>query len=263
MKRSIWQFQPIGVFHCAERYPYDAARQGVVGEATGVVRLDEGRGFEEALRDLGGFSRLWLVYVFHQNANWRPMVLPPRGRRKVGVFACRAPYRPNPIGISCVELQAVNGLEVHVRGHDLLDGTPILDIKPYLAYADSFPDATTGWLAETAADPLYTVAFEAAAVERVAWLNKRGVPCIGDFLRRQLERDPCSGKRKRIRPLSRSEGMWEIAYRTWRAHYRVEEGGRMVHIFRVESGYSAADLADSVDPHEDKATHREFLAAFA
>lgn len=255
-----WRFTPIGVFHCAERFPYDAPRQGAAGGCSGVARLEKGHGYEEALNELSGFSRIWILYVFHKNSNWRPMIQPPRGRHKVGVFASRAPYRPNPIGLTCAELVAVDGLELTVRGHDLLDGTPILDIKPYLAYADSFPEAASGWLAETAAEPLFEVALSTEAAASVEWLKAHGVSCLEDFLRRQLERDPLSRKRKRVRPLPDDDGLWEIAYRTWRAAFRVDPGKQQALVLGIESGYSAADLANPADPHKDKALHREFLA---
>lgn len=143
------EFNPIGVFRCREESPQEVPRQAALGEGNlGEVVLTAGCNYDQALQDLDGFERIWLVFAFDRNADWRPLTKPPRGSRKVGVFACRSPYRPNGIGISCVELLAVDGLRVVVRDHDLLDGTPILDIKPYIPYCDSFPDVATGWLAE-------------------------------------------------------------------------------------------------------------------
>ena len=108
----------------------------------------------DALRGLEGFSHLWLIWVFDraERKDWSPTVRPPRlgGNRRMGVFATRSPFRPNPIGLSCVELAAVewstsDGPVLHVRGADLVDGTPILDIKPYLPYCDAKPQATGGF----------------------------------------------------------------------------------------------------------------------
>lgn len=108
----------------------------------------------DALRGLEGFSHLWLIWVFDRAArkDWSPTVRPPRlgGNRRMGVFATRSPFRPNPIGLSCVELAAVewstpDGPVLHVRGADLVDGTPLLDIKPYLPYCDAKPQATGGF----------------------------------------------------------------------------------------------------------------------
>ena len=108
----------------------------------------------DAVRGLEGFSHIWLVWMFSQavRENWSPTVRPPRlgGNARMGVFATRSPFRPNPIGLSCVELAAVewstpDGPALHVRGADLVDGTPILDIKPYLPYCDAKPQATGGF----------------------------------------------------------------------------------------------------------------------
>lgn len=108
----------------------------------------------DALRGLEGFSHLWLIWEFSQavRKDWSPTVRPPRlgGNARMGVFATRSPFRPNPIGLSSVRLDRVephtpSGPILHVSGADLLDGTPIFDIKPYLPYADAHPDAQGGW----------------------------------------------------------------------------------------------------------------------
>lgn len=127
-----------------------------------IVFTDEFR-VREALRGLEGFSRLWLVWGFSANkpakGEWQPTVRPPRlgGNTAMGVWATRSPYRPNPIGLSCVELQRVDGMELVIRGADLMDGTPIYDIKPYIAYADSFPDALCGFASEAPGKKLRVV----------------------------------------------------------------------------------------------------------
>ncbi len=108
----------------------------------------------EALRGLEGFSHLWLIWEFSQarRAKWSPTVRPPRlgGNQRMGVFATRSPFRPNPMGLSCVKLKEVrlhtpDGPVLRVAGADLLDGTPIYDIKPYLPYADCKPEAVGGF----------------------------------------------------------------------------------------------------------------------
>ncbi len=110
----------------------------------------------DAVRGLDGFSHLWLVWVFseHVDAGWSPTVRPPRlgGNTRMGVFATRAPYRPNPIGLSAVKLERIemhptDGPVLHLSGVDLMDGTPILDIKPYVPLADCIPTATEGFTA--------------------------------------------------------------------------------------------------------------------
>ncbi len=110
----------------------------------------------EALRGIGDFSHLWLIWEFSRarRDHWSPTVRPPRlgGNRRMGVFATRSPFRPNPIGLSCVKLEEVilrseEGPLLIVSGADLMDGTPIYDIKPYLPYADSHPEASGGFAA--------------------------------------------------------------------------------------------------------------------
>jgi tRNA-Thr(GGU) m(6)t(6)A37 methyltransferase TsaA len=138
------------------RSPYarriDAPHQSTVieGTETGAVAeaiIEFVEGFPEAaLGDLAGFQRIWLLFAFHRSEGWKAQVKPPRGGGKRGVLATRSPHRPNPIGLSAVELVAVEGLSLRVRGIDLLDGTPILDIKPYVPYADAFPESRAGWI---------------------------------------------------------------------------------------------------------------------
>lgn len=122
-----------------------------------IVFMPEYR-VKEAFRDIEGYSHLWLIWEFSEaiRENWSPTVRPPRlgGNKRTGVFATRSPFRPNPIGLSCVKLEKIDfdtpeGPVLYVSGADLLSGTPIYDIKPYLAYADSYPDATGGFTDST------------------------------------------------------------------------------------------------------------------
>ena len=128
---------------------------GLVKEAWGEIILEPEFRNPEALRELEGFSHLWLVFIFHQSvrAEWKPTVRPPRlgGNKRIGVFASRSPFRPNPIGLSAVKLEGLDldhlsGPLIKVSGVDLVAGTPILDIKPYIPYADSIPGALGGYV---------------------------------------------------------------------------------------------------------------------
>ncbi|HEY8925955.1 MAG TPA: tRNA (N6-threonylcarbamoyladenosine(37)-N6)-methyltransferase TrmO [Polyangia bacterium] len=112
-----------------------------------VLELDPASIPESALTDLEGMERLWVVSWLHRGGTWAPRVMPPRGPRvRRSLFSTRSPDRPNPIGLSAVKLVRIEGRRLHVRGIDLIDGTPILDLKPYLPYADAFPDAKAGWI---------------------------------------------------------------------------------------------------------------------
>ena len=128
----------------------------------------------DALRGLEGFSRIWIIWQFSEavRQEWSPTVRPPRlgGNTRMGVFATRSPFRPNNLGLSCVKLEGLEeteqGTVIHVSGADLMDGTPILDIKPYIPYADSFPDALGGFT-DTAGEYLLTVVFPQALLEQL------------------------------------------------------------------------------------------------
>lgn len=247
---------PIGIYHSEAKAPYEAARQPLERIATiGEVLLESGQQYEQALEDLEGFERIWLIYQFHHNTHWKPKVLPPRGSdHKVGVFATRAPYRPNPIGISCVKLLKVQGLKLWVEGADLLDGTPILDIKPYLPYADAFPEAKTGWL-QTA--DKFEVQFSSEASVQIQFLKEQGLSQLQDFILNQLEYDPINDDKKRVKPLEGSR--YVLAYKTWRVQFLLNETNRVVDVERIFSGYSEQDLAGGEDVYGDKNVHREFL----
>lgn len=253
-------FEPIGFYSSEAKAPYEAARQPLERITTrGEIRLNPGHHYEQALEGLEGIERLWLVYIFHHNTtHWKPKVLPPRGSdKKIGVFATRAPYRPNPIGISCVKLIQVDGLKLLVEGADLLDGTPILDIKPYLPYADSFPESKTGWLGTP---QIYPVGFSELAQTKLAFLKNQGLSQIEDFVLNQLEYDPTNSDKKRVKP----EGEhFVLAYKTWRLRFEVQENPSHIQVLDVFSGYNPLELASEMpDPYHDKDLHREFLRRF-
>ena len=145
-------YRPIGIIQSPYVRRIDAPHQGTVVEGTetgapALATLELAEWLDEqVLQDLDGFERVWLIFSFHQSEGWRPIVKPPRGGSKRGVLATRSPHRPNAIGLSAVELLGVEGRTLHLRGVDLLDGTPVLDIKPYVPYADAFPEARAGWI---------------------------------------------------------------------------------------------------------------------
>ena len=134
----------------------------------------------DALRGIEGYSHLWIIWQFSKavREEWSPTVRPPRlgGNTRVGVFATRSPFRPNNLGLSCVKLIGVEhtdneGTVLHVAGADLMDGTPIFDIKPYIPYSDSFPDASGGFT-DTADDYILEVVFPDALLNLLP-ANKR------------------------------------------------------------------------------------------
>lgn len=157
-------------------------QSGIVENLNGTIVFEPEYRHPEALRGLEGYSHLWILWGFSENFasaklsgenEWSPMVRPPRlgGNKRVGVFSTRSPNRPNKIGLSCVRLLSVeyNGEDapvIHVAGIDMMDGTPVYDIKPYLPYVDSHPEASGGFAAEHLDDNL-TVDFPEELLERI------------------------------------------------------------------------------------------------
>lgn len=145
--------QPIGYVKIAYKSKFGVPRQAGLADVDGVIEILPEYGVAEAFRGLEEFSHIWLLWEFSQcnREGWTPTVRPPKlgGNKRVGVFATRSPYRPNSIGLSCVKLEGidcVNGsVSLRISGADLMDGTPVYDIKPYLAYTDSHPDARGGF----------------------------------------------------------------------------------------------------------------------
>ncbi|CEM04951.1 unnamed protein product [Vitrella brassicaformis CCMP3155] len=151
------EMHPIGVVRSPYKERFGTPRQPVVTEGTlggvkqnATVQLLRGHGYEACLEDVEGFERVWLITYMHLNQGWRSKVrvYPRKLPRRLGLFATRAPHRPNQLALSAVEVVGVDvdAGQLHILGLDLLDGTPVLDIKPYVPYADAFPDSAAGWL---------------------------------------------------------------------------------------------------------------------
>ncbi|MGC6507515.1 MAG: tRNA (N6-threonylcarbamoyladenosine(37)-N6)-methyltransferase TrmO [Myxococcota bacterium] len=153
---STVSLRPIGIVHSPYTERHGTPRQSQLRHAPesytpveAQIELFKTLVPSVALKDLDGFSRIWVIAWLHLNKNWNPTVTPPRGPKiKRGTLATRAPHRPNPIGLSAPELIDISDNVITVRGIDLLNGTPILDIKPYVAYCDSFPNASSGYVDE-------------------------------------------------------------------------------------------------------------------
>lgn len=152
---------------------------------------------EDAFRGLETCSHLWLTFQFHEaiHAEWRPVVRPPRlgGNRKVGVFASRSPFRPNSLGLSVVRnlglARRKGALVLRIRDHDLIDGTPILDIKPYLPFFDAIPDAQIGWVGDPAPERL-PVRFSEQAEAQLAALPGEDYPDLRGLIEDVTRYDP-------------------------------------------------------------------------
>jgi len=258
------QITPIGTFYGDAIYKYDAPRQGrLFAGHPGRIVLSPGQNFEMALRDLDGFERIWVIFQFHENASWRPTTrppVPPKGRDRVGTFASRGPYRPNPIGLSCVRLLKVEGRTLFVDESDLLNGTPVLDIKPYIPMADAFPDAKAGWVEEQERES-WKIETASAFDERHAWLLANSPFDILSFVKIQLARGPFDTSCRRLE-LDETAKTGVLAYRTFRIDFKFDEQTQKIVLIGVRSCYTPAELCSPEDTYGDKLIHRNFVETF-
>jgi len=238
--------RPIGFIRTQKQVKFQARHQPAESEPeSNVLELLPGSNYEQALHDLAGFSRVWLVWWFHRNTDWRPRVLPPRGpAKRRGVFATRSPHRPNPLGLTPVLLLKVEGRKLILGPCDLVDGTPVFDIKPYIPAYDAFPDAKAGWLDEVetalSAPPQFVVEFAALAEEQAAWLLSGWQIDFRLRLTELLARDPNPHRTRRIS--RRTNGELVIGCGAWRAVFSVE--ANVVRVDLLEPGYPPRFLHD-------------------
>lgn len=193
-----YQFNPIGVIHSCFKEKFGIPRQpGIVPEAKSVLEILPPYNRAEALSELTDFSHIWLIFIFHQamRTEWRPTVRPPRlgGNRRIGVFASRAPFRPNPIGLSVVTLEKIecegDSCLLYLKGADLVDGTPVLDIKPYVPYVDAIPGAKAGYAAEFPEQKM-DVNFSQLAETQITAREQAGNKGLRQLITQVLAQDP-------------------------------------------------------------------------
>jgi tRNA-Thr(GGU) m(6)t(6)A37 methyltransferase TsaA len=262
-----------------------APRQSSLAENVNAqLELYSADWLELALRDLESWSHLWIVFLFHLNTSWEPLVQPPRGTARRGVFATRSPHRPNPVGLSAVKLERREGHILHLSRVDILDGSPVLDIKPYVPYADALPEASSGWLESESAD-LYQVRYLELAEAQFALLNEASLAArdsdalvsahgpvnptnttsfcaaaaraLGAALREELSSVLSAGpEQPKYRRIQRNGTDYRIALKEWRAYFTVQD--RQIIVLRIGSGYRAAERASNPDPRLD--LHRQLEA---
>jgi tRNA-Thr(GGU) m(6)t(6)A37 methyltransferase TsaA len=185
--------QAIGVLESCFKEKFATPRQsGLVPAAQARLRLRPQYIPRESLRGLSGFSHVWILSYLHLNANksFCATVHPPRLQGKaVGVFATRSPHRPSPIGLSLARLEKVEGETLYLSGLDLADGTPVIDVKPYLPDSDAIPGAKTGW-PRLASRRRLAVTISAPAKAQLRGLERDGRPALGKLIRQALAHDP-------------------------------------------------------------------------
>lgn len=217
---SEFQFAQIGVIRSPYKEKFAVPRQpGLVKSCSGELHLLPPYNQADAVRGLEGFSHLWVLFVFHQTMEdgWRPTVRPPRlgGNARMGVFATRSTFRPNPIGMSLVELKGIRCQKEQVilelGSLDLVDGTPVVDIKPYLPFAEALPDARASY-AQQAPQADIAVYFTEDIARQMPSLEQR-YPHLGTFIRDVLAQDP--------RPAYRKEEESGKTYAVWLLDFNV------------------------------------------
>jgi len=233
---SQFHFEQIGVIRSPYKEKFAVPRQpGLVKAVGGELHLLEPYNQSDAVRGLEGFSHVWLLFVFHQTmeGGWRPTVRPPRlgGNARMGVFATRSTFRPNPIGMSLVELKEIrcekNQVILQLGGLDLVDGTPVVDIKPYLPFAEALPQARAGYAQDAPAADM-PVFFTDEVQAQLVKLEKR-YPSLGQFICEVLAQDPRPAYRKEEDP-GKSYAVWLLDFNV---RWRVTERGS--EVFALEA----------------------------
>lgn len=260
---SALAVRPIGVVRSPFTDKVSAPRQAVVArDVTGTIELFPIPGMEHAVSDLETCDHLWVLFWFHLAGDFRPKVLPPRSTKRRGVLATRSPHRPNPIGMSVVRLDRVDGLVLHIRDLDMVDGTPVLDVKPYVPYCDSVPNARVGWLSplmdeRTGGPPVdpepgFEVTFDPPAAATLDLLRGYDVdlaPSIVSVLSLGPQPHP-------YRRIKKAEGGFVLAVKDWRARFVAE--GRRIRVTAIETGYRPKQLTEGIPGIDDAvlAPHR-------
>lgn len=210
------EIRPIAYIENDFKEKFGIPRQSGIAELTSKIVFLPEFSDSNALRGLEDFSHIWLIWGFSEvkSGEFSPTVRPPRlgGNVRMGVFATRSPYRPNPLGLSVVRLEKIGRGELLVSGADLMNGTPIFDIKPYLPYIESIPDASNGWsLAEK--DDILDVQFPPELLEKIPENKRRGLLKI-------LAQDP------RPQYQDNPERVYTMAFGEFQVSFRVD-GGRL------------------------------------
>ncbi|MCS3434482.1 tRNA (N6-threonylcarbamoyladenosine(37)-N6)-methyltransferase TrmO [Klebsiella sp. BIGb0407] len=231
-----FQFAQIGTIHSPYKEKFAVPRQpGLVADGGGELHLLPPYNQQDAVRGLEGFSHIWLLFIFHQTmeGGWRPMVRPPRlgGNARIGVFATRSTFRPNPVGMSLVELKGIRcqkeSVVLELGSLDLVDGTPIIDIKPYLPFAEALPEARAGY-AQHAPDADMPVYFIPAIQRQLGQLEIR-YPHLSRFIQQVLAQDPRPAYRKG----EETGKTYAVSLLDFNVRWRVTEQG--FEVFAIEA----------------------------
>jgi tRNA (adenine37-N6)-methyltransferase len=256
---------PIGIVHSPWLDKRSAPRQPAEArDVCGRIELDDRADLRDALSDLEAWTHIWVLFWFHLNSAWHPKVQPPRSAAKRGVFSTRSPYRPNPLGMSVLRLDRVEGCVLHVRDLDIVDQTPVLDIKPYVAYTDAVSGASAGWLvlppSAPDAGPRFAVEFVERALEQLQWLRPRAAVDLEALATTVLAAGPAPHAYRRIRAY---DAYSVLAVKDFRLRFRVRE--QLIQVFEITTGYRKRVLEDpraEATELTPLSVHRELVAKF-
>lgn len=232
---NSYQFDPIGVIRSPYKEKFSVPRQpGLVEDGTGELLLYSPYHVPETTRGLDEFSHIWLIFVFDRclDAGWHPTVRPPRlgGNTRIGVFATRSPFRPNPIGMSLVELKGIeyhaDATRLQLGSLDLVDGTPVLDIKPYIPYTESLSSARAGY-AQEKPEASIMVSFTADA-DQLLFQHQKQYPHLRRFISQVLSQDPRPAYRKK----NTAEQHYAVSLLIFNVRWRMK--GNNAEVFAIE-----------------------------
>ena len=226
------ELKQIATIHTDFPEKFGIPRQsGLVGQLKGQIILEPAYRNREAFRGLAEYSHIWVLWEFSQakREKWSPTVKPPRlgGNKRMGVFATRSPFRPNPIGLSALKLDSIEyhktyGPVLHVSGVDMLDRTPVYDIKPYLPYADSYPDATDGFAGRVRGNRI-AVSIPEEMLIKIEEKER-------DTIKQLLSQDP------RTAYVQDAERIWGLSYQQYNIQFRVENETAYVLDVEIKQG---------------------------
>lgn len=244
-----YSISPIGVIHSPFKEKFGIPRQpNLCNAATGSIALQGECNNEIAIKDITSHSHIWVLFLFHQNLQqgWKPSVRPPRlgGNEKTGVLATRSTFRPNGIGMSVVKLLGVRQVDkqwfIDVQGLDLLDGTPVVDIKPYIPYSDSVTDATSE-MANSAPENMLDVIFTENVKAQLLELQSN-YPQLTLLIEQVLQQDPRPSYKKN----KADDKIYGIRLYDFNIQWQVQE--QHCHVISIEL-FSSNDL-----PYKDELT---------
>lgn len=271
---SSLEITPIGFAKTAKKLKFDAPHQP--DQSTGDsdnkyindhIELINDQKIIRGTEDLDGFSHIWLIWWFHKNQTWKSKVLPPRGQAKRrGIFATRSPHRPNFLGMTAVPLIKIEKNKLFIGNNDLVDGTPIFDIKPYLAPVDSFPNASLGWaeslykwVSDKELQDRYNISLSNLAIIQLEFLKQN---FNIDFTERAfdiLKIDPFPHRTRRI--VKFGDDQFRMGCGAWRLFFSVYE--KQISIIKIGTGFPLNLLtAEGYDKIPDRSAQLSFIQKF-